>query len=533
MAEKESERLFSSSVNIIGDKNNSAIEKISPTRPSTTGIVRTNRSAESSPITTMQKKNLLQQREQLFSSHSSPSSSYNKYNVLSSPSNKTVSTDNSPPHVMKKSGSNSSFLGNKNYHGQLSSSNFEKTDTRNLSKRTGGVRSKNSSSIYKKSSLQTDNKNSQMCNPETSTSANSQENSYSVVALEAQRKVSAAVVAGGPKARERRNSFREAVESGTNTENKNDPSVHKKPPKKPYESIWFGKGGEECLEAETENQSPGERNNQFGFFSDEKKLTNSCSMDSTTRPPIYVNTPISASKRHETTQRHYSNISYAPHEPPVKSANVSSSSGYEPVTFYDGKVIKANMDLPDDRSYSSERITPPGGLQCVSLVNEIMNSNRSNASSNVVKSKNTISSKLSPIMRDRDSFSAQNEVHYNKKGLRKQDSSGSAVSNGSGNSGNGNKGPPPPYKQPPRVTSITSTPQYNSAPGLVHQEHYSSIQGPSPQYQNVRVTTQSMSHSNQLPHDGSQSVIEPENKSGTYANVPFYSQSSGETLIYF
>jgi hypothetical protein len=55
--------------------------------------LRQNRSAESSPMTTLQK---IPQQQDLFSSHSTPSSSYNKYAVNNG-------TKASPPSVLQKS----------------------------------------------------------------------------------------------------------------------------------------------------------------------------------------------------------------------------------------------------------------------------------------------------------------------------------------------------------------------------------------------------------------------------------------------
>ena len=127
--------------------------------------------------------------------------------------------------------------------------------------------------------------------------------------MEAQRKVSAAVVAGGPKARERRNSFREAVKSGANTENQNCSSQGQiRLPKKPYESIWFGKGGE-SLEGHPGNDGSSEmeveNSNLEGKHNLEANITNS-----TSRPPIYVNTTIPTSRLREANNRHYDNVSY-------------------------------------------------------------------------------------------------------------------------------------------------------------------------------------------------------------------------------
>ena len=132
--------------------------------------------------------------------------------------------------------------------------------------------------------------------------------------MEAQRKVSQAVVGSGQ--RERRNSFREAVESK----------------KKPYESIWFSKGGEEDMEDE----------------------------GSTTHH--YVNTEVK-------------NVQYIPED--AKEPG-EGPHGYEPITFKDGKVT---------------RMSPK--LQSVSLVSEVMNRGYANGSKQPVKKQNSNSSAAS------------------------------------------------------------------------------------------------------------------------------------------
>ena len=118
-------------------------------------------------------------------------------------------------------------------------------------------------------------------------------------------------------------------------------------------------------------------------------------------------------------------------------------------------------------------------------------------------------------------------MNCNKKDLRKQNSSGSVVSISSGNSGNGNKGPPPPYKQPPKVISGSSTPQCKTTPTYPTDDRYSSSQGHSPRYQNIHMSAKSQSHRSP-PSDGLQSVIETGNKMGTYANISFLRQNPGK-----
>ena len=59
MAEKESERLKLGSPDDISDTKKSAMGLTSPARTSIAGFARPNRSAESSPIATMQKKSLM------------------------------------------------------------------------------------------------------------------------------------------------------------------------------------------------------------------------------------------------------------------------------------------------------------------------------------------------------------------------------------------------------------------------------------------------------------------------------------------
>ena len=171
----------------------------------------------------MQKKSLLQHREQLFSSHSSPSSSYNKYKASHSPLDSSTSLDKTPPSRSIKSLSSSTYARSRNNHlSPNPARTFETTDTRNLSKNSGIVRSKDNVALAGHSNSYVNNSNKQYENIQVSPSTNQGGNNYSVVAMEAQRKVSEAVVAGGPKARARRNSFREAVESKGEKDNKKE-----------------------------------------------------------------------------------------------------------------------------------------------------------------------------------------------------------------------------------------------------------------------------------------------------------------------
>ena len=132
-------------------------------------------------------------------------------------------------------------------------------------------------------------------------------------------------------------------------------------------------------------------------------------------------------------------------------------------------------------------------------------------------------------------YQSQNDASFNKGSLRKQNSNGSVVSNGSGNSGIGNKGPPPPYKQPPKVTmSTSSTQQYISAPSLNTKQYHSTInQVTSQPYQNIHTASQP---SQQLLHltptfHNSHSNTGSTTKSGTYANLPFFGQNQGKIFV--
>ena len=525
MAEKESERLKLASPDDISDTKKSAMGLTSPARTSIAGFARANRSAESSPIATMQKKSILQQREQLFSSHSSPSSSYNKYNAIGSSSN-TVTTDKSPPLGMVKLGNNSIHIGRKNH---LSLNAFETTNTRNLSKKSGMSTPKENLSKGEVCSNPYQNIN-------ISTSAISSENAYSEAAMEAQRKVSAAVVTGGPKTRERRNSFREAMECGGNTEAKTEATEgHHRVPKKPYESIWFGKGGEERLNDELQHGiKSDDLHIQKNLSCEQKPNLSSHPVDSTTRPPIYANTVLSTTKLLAKNHKHYDNISHTSPLSKSKESNavLTSLGGYEPVTFKDGKAVQTEYGKEEKGIRLNSKHISHGGLESVTLVSEIMNSNRSAI---LTKPDDSNTSNLFSTARDRDHYQNPNDAYLNKAVLRKQNSNGSIVSTGSGNSGIVNKGPPPPYKQPPRVNvSASSTSQYVPAPPLaVRNNQHIVSQVQSPPYQNIPLASQSSTqdYNHSQMNQNAQITTSSASKNGAYANISFIGKNEGKNMF--
>ena len=533
MAEKEGERLVTGTADGMNMSKRSAAELTSPSRTSLSEVIRTNRSAESSPIATMQKKSLLQHREQLFSSHSSPSSSYNKYKASHSPLDSSTSLDKTPPSRSIKSLSSSSYARSRNNHlSPNAARTFETTDTRNLSKNSGIVRSKDNMALAGYSNSLVNNSNNQYENIQVSSSTNQGGNDYSVVAMEAQRKVSEAVVAGGPKARARRNSFREAVESkGEKDNKKDDDKGESRFPKKPYESIWFGKGGEGRPDDEINHKDKLDAiDGQSRSANETRRNAIGYPEESSSKPPIYVNTVVPSSKSNEIHQRHYDNLYALPAEskPSLNPASVSTG-GYETVNFKDGKVSQAHRNTTDEfqGNQANGKLTPPGGLQCVSLVNEIMSTNPS------LNSTKPCITNISPSSNDGEFSQSPKVSNTNKGALRKQTSNGSVASTGSSNSAIGNKGPPPPYKQPPRVaTSNSFVPQHTLMQNRgVHHPPSSISQIQSPPYQNIPIISHiSPQHQRpvQVNYNTAEAGIRPANKTGIYANVSVPGHNQGK-----
>ena len=284
-----------------------------------------NRSAESSPMTTLQKSNA-----HLFSSHSSPSNSYNKYNI------NFGKIKSSPPGTIQKSV---------------------------LSSPTGTIQKKYCSPAQRvpnlPSSPEDDLKSSATSfSPNHRSQQPASKQHYQnaadlgrpsgkgeIVAKEAQRKVNES--SNFHKSKERRNSFREAVSN------------------KGYESIWF------------------EHDRQFF---DRESNNNNNSKDSeeillaTTHEPTYVNARYSSkdTSPHQKAepQQHRSRRSYEGDQPlPVGNGhyeNISAygESGYEPVNFKGGGMVS-----PTKRMGNSPRplTSQQHQLQSVSLVSEVLN----------------------------------------------------------------------------------------------------------------------------------------------------------------
>ncbi len=190
-----------------------------------------NRSAESSPMTTLQKGG----NAPVFSSyHSSPSNSYNKY---FGGSGAKVS---SPPGTIQKSVKSPPGMIQKNYCSPLAAT----TSSERASAKASATSPKRSPGDPKSSFPDEDrDRHHDYANVSMTKEGVLGGRGESTV-LEAQRKVSAATAgAKGVGSRERRNSFREAVEKGK----EEGEAAHKtdEPGKMAYESIWFEEGGDD------------------------------------------------------------------------------------------------------------------------------------------------------------------------------------------------------------------------------------------------------------------------------------------------
>ena len=190
-------------------------------------VLQHHRSAESSPMTTLQKTS---SRGHLFSSHSSPSNSYNKYG-----------SGRTPPSAGKSTISP-----------------------------TGGAVQKGicvppnrpqDAHVHVKQPSPPLHKGGEQRTSPPRAAANSSH--YENVAMTAQRKVTDSALTAAsktkqrPPTRERRNSFREAVENrGKENSGEEDDDADSGAPKKSYESIWFGKEQLSSTDYHTYENSP-------------------------------------------------------------------------------------------------------------------------------------------------------------------------------------------------------------------------------------------------------------------------------------
>ena len=379
-----------------------------------------NRSAESSPMTTLQKT--ANNAQALFSSHSSPSSSYNKYKSQQQqqPQFGKVS---SPPGTIQKSVSSPTGTIQKNFC-------------------SPALGAKNMGSP--KHSPTQDTVRSQMLGDDNRDYANlmvmrqqQQQNSANNTAIEAQRKVSESVYSnGGLRPRERRNSFREAVEK-TDAEASTTSAGHV--PKKSYESIWFS-GQEE--------QRPNDS------ASSALKKSSSPRED-----PAYANSMIIHRSQQQHAQPQVQARRRSHHESKIFSD--SGVSGYEPVQFKDSGRLQQQQQHPSSSSSSSKLRSSQ--LQSVGLVAEVLNSNGNGGSKiNLSDSQQQQQQQLGAA------------VPPQHRPLLKQNSSSSIASLNSASAQQPK--PPPPYKEPPhptrsKISGSKLSPQHRNSLQQQHAIH--------------------------------------------------------------
>ncbi len=369
-----------------------------------------NRSAESSPITTLQKSgNNLQQ---VFSSHSSPSNSYNKYF-----SGGKVS---SPPSTIQESVKGPLGTIQKNYCSPLAtreslgrSSGTGSTTTSSTSPKTSPLSGHHNLSFPNSSSVQ---KEENGCGGRHRDYANVSMTKKGVLGggkstvLEAQRKVSAAS-AGGKKGvwlRERRNSFREAVEKGK--EGKELRVKGSEMGKMAYESIWF------------ENKSGGPDQSQHHHRSSHNQTaepqTQANGRTSSGRRPVAPHEDSTPPSHVTSEQREQRQQVRNHHAISGNYENVSlemESSGYEPVNFRDGGPASLrNAGDPNSKALHQ--------LQSVGLVAEVISQSQ------------------------QQQYPQPMSLTSGMRAVLSRTGSGESVTA---------KGDPPPYKDPPQPSRVS------------------------------------------------------------------------------
>ncbi len=365
-----------------------------------------NRSAESSPMTTLQKNTHMQH---LFSSHSSPSNSYNKYvNKVSSPPGTIQKSVKSPTSSIKKSycsPANAPMPLHARGAPEGSSGRAAATAaTPKVSPMVADHRyseNKDDADDVDQSQIVHDYANMKM----------SKDGVMGVsTVLEAQRKVSAASAGGkGLVSRERRNSFREAVEKGKEEESKDERGR--------YESIWFqkdGRGSKSGGENNGGRTSPSQRRHHHHHHHHKRSSHNQRAEPQKTpsRQDDEANSRQQPLRPYHQQYRDHRQQVRSRHAISGNYENVGPSAvdnGYEPVNFKDGAAD-----------------TPPHQLQSVGLVAEVVN---------------------------------RSQRHSQPASMPSFDT---------GRAANG-KANPPPYKEPPQPSTIYNKQRYDVGPR--HQQH--------------------------------------------------------------
>ncbi len=464
-----------------------------------------NRSAESSPMTTLQKSG----SNQVFSSHSSPSNSYNKYFGSGKVS--------SPPGTIQKSVKSPTGTIQKNYCSPLAASGAPElssgrvgTTTSSTSPKTSPLSGDHRKSFPNGSSIRKDESAREGHHDYANISMTKEGvlGGKESTVLEAQRKVSAASAGGkGVGSRERRNSFREAVEKGK--EEKEDRVKVDNMGKMAYESIWF----------ENESRSPNQGQRHHHRQSHHNQTAEPQASSSGRRPvvPHKDSTPAShlrhpqqrpeqREQRQQIRSRHaisgnYENVSLMADSRGSQSVD---SSGYEPVHFRD----RGPVSLGDPGSEA------PHQLQSVGLVAEV-----------VSRSQQQHHTQLMSLT---DGGGA-------RAALSRTDSGGSGAA----------KGNPPPYKEPPQPSLVpfdkTPLPSYASSYRQPQRQHRHSHQqqqqrprqhkspsGPMPSSLPPHAQQLPASNGRQLQQNSSPSHSTSEN-SKAYVNVHIAKRHSRES----
>lgn len=427
-----------------------------------------NQSAESSPMTTLQK--ISPASSYLFSSHSSPSNSFNKYNSKTS----------TPPGTIQKSVSSLTGTIQKNF----CSPSVRSIATESSEKRSfpsSPFTSITASPALESRALPKQTSLDQMMSPSTKhdqspkSNNNSGPAAASIVAAEAQRKIGdASSVRLNP--RERRNSFREAVDKSQNVaiaggHRHSVPQKHHPPPQS-YETIWLGQNSNSNVGVEGVIAEPAYVNAYIHHTNQKAEPQRPTSNSSKDAQQMF-----SRNYRHqEREDRPERNSTYEN----VSSSRAAMDNGYEPVSFNAGLGIMRQMSddkMPPQRSpqedlkmggnglhsspprpstlVSSSSFTTGSGGGFPMTYSSPLHNNQSQ-----LQSVGLVAEVLSNLSHpgSRSNSSPQREASV----LIKQNSSSSLCS--SSRSGSQSKGAPPPYKEPPQPSRLKSFPL--SAPDL-------------------------------------------------------------------
>ncbi|XP_059090497.1 uncharacterized protein LOC131886245 isoform X2 [Tigriopus californicus] len=427
-----------------------------------------NQSAENSPITTLQKASPAS--SYLFSSHSSPSNSFNKYNPKMS----------TPPGTIQKSVSSVTGAIQKNFCSPSVRSITEPADKRSapLSPFSLMTTAPTDESRALPKQCPWDLKES--LNIKIGSPPKSNDNSgsaaSSIVVAEAQRKIGdASSVRLNP--RERRNSFREAVDKSQNIAVGHRHSVPQKhhPPPQSYETIWLGQNPNSDSGLDGNIAEPAYVNAYIHHTNQKAEPQMPPNISSKDDAQLMFSRNYRHKEREDRPER---NSTYEN----VVSSRAVLDNGYEPVSFNAGLGLMRNMPnekmSPQRSPHEEERgggknVLHPSPQRPLTLVSSSSFSTTGSGgglpmtyssplhnNQSQLQSVGLVAEVLSTLSHPgiRSNPSPQREAGV----LVKQNSSSSLCSSSRGNSQN--KGAPPPYKEPPQPSKLKSFPL--SAPNL-------------------------------------------------------------------